>query len=86
MLSGLLERFHYLSKGLAIILGFIGVKLIMQATHKVISDSVPEIPSLVSLGVIVAVLAASIALSLRKPPADEHDDEPAPAPLSLQKS
>ncbi|GGO45777.1 tellurium resistance protein TerC [Streptomyces lasiicapitis] len=67
MLSGLLDRFHYLSKGLAIILGFIGVKLILQACHKLISDSVPEIPSPVSLGVIVVVLAASVVLSLRRP-------------------
>ena len=27
LLAGMLDRFHYLSKGLAIILGFIGVKL-----------------------------------------------------------
>ena len=70
MLSGLLERFHYLSKALAIILGFIGVKLIMQASHKVISHSIPEIPSLVSLGVIVVVLTAAIVLSLKRPPAE----------------
>lgn len=43
LLSGLLEKFHYLSKGLSIILAFIGVKLIMQASHKVISTSIPEI-------------------------------------------
>ena len=67
LLSGMLERFHYLSKGLAIILGFIGVKLVLQASHKVISTSIPEIPSLVSLGVIVTVLTASVVLSLRKP-------------------
>ena len=67
LLAGMLERFHYLSKGLAIILAFIGVKLIFQASHKVISTSIPEIPSLVSLGVIVVVLAGSILLSLRKP-------------------
>ncbi len=67
LLSGLLDRFHYLSKGLAIILAFIGVKLVLQAGHKVISTSIPEIPSLVSLGVIVAVLTASIVLSLRHP-------------------
>jgi len=67
LLSGLLDRFHYLSKGLAIILAFIGLKLILQAGHKVISTSIPEIPSLVSLGVIVAVLAASIVLSMRRP-------------------
>jgi len=67
LLSGLLERFHYLSKGLAVILAFIGLKLILQAGHKVISTSIPEIPSLASLGVIIAVLSASIVLSLRRP-------------------
>lgn len=67
LLAGLLEKFHLLSKGLAIILGFIGVKLILQAAHKTISASIPEIPSLVSLGVIVAVLAGSVLLSLRQP-------------------
>jgi tellurite resistance protein TerC len=67
LLAGMLEKFHLLSKGLAIILGFIGVKLVLQAAHKTISTSIPEIPSLVSLGVIVTVLAASVLLSLRRP-------------------
>jgi tellurite resistance protein TerC len=67
LLAGMLEKFHLLSKGLAIILGFIGVKLVLQAAHKTISMSIPEIPSLVSLGVIVTVLAASVLLSLRRP-------------------
>ena len=75
LLAGLLERFHYLSKGLAIILGFIGFKLILQASHKVIDSSIPEIPSLVSLGVIVTVLTASIVLSLRRPVEHEPVEE-----------
>jgi tellurite resistance protein TerC len=87
LLSGLLEKFHFLSKGLAIILAFIGVKLVLQASHKVISHSVPEIPSLVSLGVIVVVLAASIILSLRFPPAEaidaQRDDEHEPESTAL---
>jgi tellurite resistance protein TerC len=66
-LSGMLDKFHYLSKGLAIILGFIGVKLILQAAHKTISTSIPEIPSLVSLAVVVVVLAGSVVLSLKRP-------------------
>ncbi|OZF57039.1 TerC family protein [Rhodococcus sp. 14-2470-1a] len=73
LLSGLLEKFHYLSKGLAIILGFIGVKLVLQASHKVISTSIPEIPSLVSLVVIIVVLAGSIILSLKNPPKESAD-------------
>jgi tellurite resistance protein TerC len=66
LLSGLLDTFHYLNHGLAIILGFIGIKLILQASHKTISTSVPEIPSPVSLTVIVVILAVSVMLSLRR--------------------
>jgi tellurite resistance protein TerC len=77
LLSGLLSKFHLLSKGLALILGFIGVKLVLQAAHKTISTSIPEIPSLLSLGVIVAVLATSVVLSLRRP----AHAEPEPVPV-----
>ncbi|NMM85555.1 tellurium resistance protein TerC [Rhodococcus sp. SRB_17] len=89
LLSGLLEKFHYLSKGLSIILAFIGVKLILQASHKVISTSIPEIPSLVSLAVIIVVLAGSIILSLKKPlPADPDAEvvETGDVPIDLEKS
>ncbi|MGW7349173.1 TerC family protein [Streptomyces sp. NPDC054854] len=79
LLAGLLDRFHYLSKGLAIILAFIGVKLILQAAHKMISPSVPEIPSPVSLAVIVVVLACAVILSVRRPPAAEEDDRSRPS-------
>ena len=74
LLSGLLERFHYLSKGLAVILAFIGVKLVLQASHKVISHDIPEIPSVASLAVIVAVLTASVVLSLRRPVAEVENE------------
>ncbi|MGA5503950.1 TerC family protein [Streptomyces umbrinus] len=67
LLAGLLDRFHYLSKGLAIILSFIGVKLILQASHKLFSSSIPEIPSPISLAVIVTVLTVSVVLSIRRP-------------------
>ena len=60
VLAGMMNRFHYLGTGLALILIFIGVK--MAIVHYL------PIPSLVSLGVIVAVLAGSIVLSLLRPP------------------
>jgi tellurite resistance protein TerC len=76
LLAGMLHRFHLLSRGLAIILAFIGVKLVLQAAHKTISPAVPEIPSSVSLIVIVVVLAASVGLSLYRPaPAEAVDPE-----------
>lgn len=68
LLSGMLQKFHYLGKGLAFILAFIGVKLILQASHKMIDPAIPEIPSLVSLAVILVVLAVSIGWSLLAPP------------------
>ncbi len=67
MLAGLLDRFHYLSTGLAIILAFIGVKLILQASHKLISPAIPEVASPLSLAVIVGVLTIAIALSVLRP-------------------
>ncbi|WP_441350909.1 TerC family protein, partial [Streptomyces sp. b94] len=74
LLAGLLDRFHYLSHGLAIILAFIAVKLILQASHKMISTSIPEIPSPVSLAVIVVILAVSVTLSMRRPPQNQSGE------------
>jgi tellurite resistance protein TerC len=80
LLSGLLDRFHLLSKGLAVILAFIGAKLVLQAVHETVSTSVPEIPSLVSLGVILVVLTASVVLSLLRPaPQEPAEDDSASA-------
>ena len=71
LLSGMLERFHYLSKALSFILLFIGVKLFFQAGHEVISTSIPEIPSLLSLAVIVVALTSAVVLSIKRPVQDE---------------
>ncbi|MFJ8075740.1 TerC family protein [Streptomyces sp. NPDC096176] len=77
LLAGLLDRFRYLNNGLAVILSFIGVKLILQASHKLISTGIPEIPSPISLGVIVVVLTVSIGMSLRRPARSERKATPA---------
>ena len=66
LLDGLLDRLVYLSIGLAVILGFIGVKLILEAAHLNISKSIPEISIPVSLGFILTVLVLTTVLSLRK--------------------
>jgi tellurite resistance protein TerC len=83
LLAGMLERFHHLGKALAFILAFIGAKLFLQAAHKTIDTSIPEIPSLLSLAVIVATLTVAITLSLRRPqPAqlDPPGSPPTPPP------
>lgn len=73
LLGGLLDRLVFLSIGLAVILGFIGVKLIFEALHTNTLPFInggepvewaPEIPVTISLGVIVAVLAVTTVTSL----------------------
>jgi tellurite resistance protein TerC len=78
LLAGMLDRFHLLGKALALVLAFIGLKLTLTAAHETISTSVPEIPSLVSLGVIVVALTTAIVLSLRTSPAEPAAAEPLP--------
>ncbi len=73
LIGGLLERLIYLSYGLALLLGFIGVKLVLHAMHENELPFVnggrhiqwaPEIPIWFSLAVIVGTLAVTTALSL----------------------
>ena len=66
LVKGLLDRLVYLSAGLAVILAFIGAKLVLHWLHKDINESVPEIPTTLSLVVIVAILAITTVASLRK--------------------
>jgi tellurite resistance protein TerC len=66
LVKGLLDRLVYLSTGLALILAFIGVKLILHWAHTDLSTAVPEIGTPVSLGVIVVVLVVTTVASLLK--------------------
>ena len=63
VLDGALGKLVHLSHGLALILGFIGVKLVLHWAH-VRWPAVPEIPTLLSLGVVVGILAVTTATSL----------------------
>ncbi|MEA2247147.1 MAG: tellurite resistance protein TerC [Solirubrobacteraceae bacterium] len=65
LVSGLLDRLVYLSTGLALILAFIGVKLVLHYLH-LQSSSVPEISTGTSLIVIVVVLTVTTVASLMK--------------------
>ncbi|EPQ24931.1 tellurium resistance protein TerC [Mycobacteroides abscessus subsp. bolletii CRM-0020] len=74
LLGDMLKRLVYLSQGLAFILFFIGVKLILHALHEnelpFINGGeplhVPEIPTLASLAVIVVTLLVTTVASLYK--------------------
>lgn len=74
LLGGLLQKLVYLSIGLAVLLAFIGVKLLLHALHEnsvpFINGGepvhVPEIPISVSLGAIVVILGVTTVASLWK--------------------
>jgi tellurite resistance protein TerC len=76
LINGLLDRLVYLSVGLSVILGFIGVKLLLHALHEDGIDAghlgsgtwevLPEIGIGTSLAVIVGVLAITVVASLAK--------------------
>ncbi|OJF14880.1 tellurite resistance protein TerC [Couchioplanes caeruleus] len=75
LLDGLLDRLIFLSYGLAVVLAFIGVKLVLHALHE---NNVPfinggdhvyviEISTLMSLSFIVGVLIVTVIASLLSP-------------------
>ncbi|MGW0889881.1 TerC family protein [Saccharopolyspora sp. NPDC002578] len=75
LIDGLLDRLIFLSYGLAVILGFIGVKLVLHALHEnnvpFINDGKPlhivEISTGLSLSVIIGVLVITVIASLLSP-------------------
>ncbi|MDO8151461.1 TerC family protein [Isoptericola sp. b408] len=81
LVDGLLDRLVFLNYGLAAILGFIGVKLVIHALHTnelpfvnggEHVEAIPEIPTAVSLSFIVMVLAVTTVASLYKSRREER--------------
>jgi tellurite resistance protein TerC len=78
LLGDMLKRLVYLSQGLAFILAFIGVKLVLHALHENTLPfvnggepvHVPQIPTLLSLAVIIVTLVVTTVASLWKTRAD----------------
>lgn len=88
LIGGLLERLVYLNKGLSFILAFIGIKLVLHAMHvnelSFINNGqhiewAPEIPTWLSLLVILGTLTVATVASLVK---TRRDGENAPAAVT----
>lgn len=62
LLADMADRFHLLSYGLAIVLMFVGVKMLIVDFYK--------IPVFLSLGIVAAILAIAVVLSLKVPKKD----------------
>ena len=63
LLQGLMDRLIHLSRGLAFILAFIGVKMVLHAIHS-LGVHVPEISLELSLAVIITTLTVTAITSL----------------------
>ncbi|MBC7723633.1 MAG: TerC family protein [Burkholderiaceae bacterium] len=88
LIGGLLERLVYLAQGLAVILGFIGVKLVLHALHinelPFVNggqgvDWAPEIPIWFSLTFIGATVAVATVASLIKTSGNTVTDPATPS-------
>jgi tellurite resistance protein TerC len=67
LLAGMADRFHLLNYGLALVLVFIGVKMLLLEVYK--------IPIGIALAVVAALIGGAIALSLLRPAPVEHSDD-----------
>lgn len=70
-LAGMMELFHYLRYGLAFILSFVGVKMLVEKLY--------HIPIGIALGVIALVLGLAVFASLRWPPKNKPESAEAAA-------
>jgi tellurite resistance protein TerC len=82
LLAGVVEKFHYLKVGLGVVLGFIGVKMLLPLLTKLLTAAfqglgyravgnwlhgVQDIPIGIALGIVAAILLASVCASLMWP-------------------
>jgi tellurite resistance protein TerC len=65
LLADMADRFHYLSVGLAVVLIFVGTKMLIAPWFK--------IPVFVSLGVVGAILVTAVVVSLARPRVEPAD-------------
>jgi tellurite resistance protein TerC len=67
-----MHKFRYLKVGLGVVLSFVGVKMLL-------GHSPYKIDTMVSLGIVVLILAASVVASLLRPlPSTASVEAPAP--------
>lgn len=68
LLAGMLDRFYYLQAGVALILTFVGAKMLLSG--------VVHLPTALSLGMIIGILAVAILASIRRARRDRLAEPP----------
>ncbi len=67
LLADLRNRFRFLQQGIALVLAFVGVKMLVSELY--------HVPTYLSLVVIAAILAVAVVVSIVRPPADDEGGE-----------
>ncbi|MBA3533095.1 MAG: TerC family protein [Ardenticatenales bacterium] len=67
LLAGVIEKFHYLKLGLAVVLVFVGLKMVAESLSPYFLDHAFHVPIELSLGFIGLVLGLSVVVSLMFP-------------------
>jgi TerC family integral membrane protein len=70
LLAGVADRLRYLKAGLALILGYVGGKIIVEQI-----EGIYHPPPLLSLGIVMGILAITVVISLLAPQ-DEDEEVP----------
>jgi tellurite resistance protein TerC len=85
-LAGLMDRFHLLKYGLAIILSFVGVKMLIPGITELLLHHKYELQNEVALGVVLGTLAICMIASLLIPPKPEGPAAELPNPEMQDKA
>jgi tellurite resistance protein TerC len=83
VLAGVVHKFHYLKLGLSAILTFVGIKMLLPDVSQAITGVSYKIPTAISLGVVVLLLAIAVVASLiraRRLGDQDHSEPDLPAP------
>lgn len=76
VLQGMYDRFVYLKDGLALVLAFIGLKMVLEGPVHAVTGF--ELPVEASLAVVAALIGGAVVLSLARPPAEADGEGHAP--------
>jgi tellurite resistance protein TerC len=75
LIAGIINLFHYLKIGLAVVLMFVGIKMLLSDLY--------HVPIAVSLTFIAVSIGGSIGMSVLRPQSDIHSKQ---APESMETS
>ncbi|MDZ4721801.1 MAG: TerC family protein, partial [Roseiflexaceae bacterium] len=63
VLAGVVHKFHYLKLGLAFVLSFVGIKMLLPDVSLAVTGISYKIPTEISLGVVLLILAIAVLAS-----------------------